>query len=127
MQGDELRIFDHELAFSHGLIIGWIPPWRMGGLKFMETKGNHIFLSRLRGRNIDFQPIRATWAGLSDAAIEGYKEALPAEWTGVAGAATSAIRLVREGASQSVVTFATIMFRSRGDSDLFSFIIPGPH
>ncbi|MCL2716898.1 MAG: hypothetical protein FWD68_20670 [Alphaproteobacteria bacterium] len=32
-----------------------------------------------------------------------------------------------QGASQSVVTFATIMFRSRGDSDLFSFIIPGPH
>ncbi|MCL2716495.1 MAG: DUF4339 domain-containing protein [Alphaproteobacteria bacterium] len=34
---------------------------------------------------------------------------------------------VTAGASQSVVTFATIMFRSRGDSDLFSFIIPGPH
>ena len=96
VRGDEYRIFDHELAFSHGLILGWIPPWHVGGLKSMETNGNHIFLSSLRGRNIDFGPIRAAWAGLSHAAIERYNEALPAQWTDVARPANSAIRLVRD-------------------------------
>lgn len=36
-------------------------------------------------------------------------------------------RRIPAGASQSVVTFATIMFRSRGDSDLFLFMNSWPH
>jgi len=27
VRGDEIRIIDHELAFSHGLVIGSVPPW----------------------------------------------------------------------------------------------------
>jgi hypothetical protein len=62
VRGDELRIFDHELAFSHGLVLGWTPPWVIGGLKPMETNGNHIFRAGLKGRSIDYGPIRAAWA-----------------------------------------------------------------
>lgn len=96
VRGDEMRIFDHELAFSHGLVIGWTPPWVLGGLKPMETNGNHIFRAGLKGRSIDFGPIRATWAGLSDDRIADYERALPAEWTNVASAAASATKLIRE-------------------------------
>lgn len=99
VRGDELRIFDHEMAFSHDLpIIGqpWTPPWLLGGLKSMETNGNHIFRAGLKGRTIDFGPIRAAWTGLSDAHIADYERALPAEWTDVASAAASATKLIRD-------------------------------
>jgi hypothetical protein len=94
VRGDELRIFDHELAFSHGLMLGWLPPWAVGGLKSMETNGNHIFRPGLKGRAIDYEPIRSAWAGLSDAKIADYEKALPAEWTNVASAAASATKLI---------------------------------
>lgn len=94
VRGDDVRIFDHELAFSHGLMIGWQPPWAIGGLKPMETNGNHIFRTGLKGRSIDYGPIRAAWAGLSDAQIADYERALPAEWADVAGAAASATKLI---------------------------------
>lgn len=99
VRGDDLRIFDHEMAFSHDLpIIGqkWAPPWVLGGLKSMETNGNHIFRTGLKGRSIDFGPIRASWAGLSDAQVADYEKALPAEWTDVAGAAATATKLIRD-------------------------------
>ncbi|MCO5131823.1 MAG: hypothetical protein M9932_14875 [Xanthobacteraceae bacterium] len=94
VRGDDLRIFDHELAFAHDLVIGWTPPWALGGLKPMETNGNHIFRAGLKGRAINFRPIRAAWAALSDAQIADYEKALPAEWTDVARAAASATKLI---------------------------------
>lgn len=96
VRGEELRIFDHEFAFAHGLMVGWRPPWVLGGLKWMETNGNHIFRAGLKGRAIDFDPIRDAWAGLSDDKIADYQEALPVEWADVAGAAASAADLIRE-------------------------------
>ncbi|MFT4129732.1 HipA family kinase [Labrys sp. (in: a-proteobacteria)] len=96
VRGDELRIFDHELAFSHGLIIGWQPPWSLGGLKSMETNGNHIFRAGLKGRIVDYAPIRAAWAALSDARIAGYETALPAEWINVEATAAAAIKLIKD-------------------------------
>jgi hypothetical protein len=95
VRGDELRIFDHELAFSHGLVIGWKAPWVLGGLKPLQTNGNHIFRTELKGRAIDYTQIRAAWSGLSDAKIADYQTVLPAEWTNVAGTAASALSLIR--------------------------------
>jgi len=96
IRGDSLRIFDHELAFSHGLMLGWKPPWALGGLKPLETNGNHIFRAGLKGRPIDLAAIRAAWAGLSDARIRAYEEALPPEWSGAAAAVASATKLIRD-------------------------------
>lgn len=95
VRGDDLRIFDHELAFSHEMIIAWVAPWRVGGLKSLETEGNHIFRMGLRSRAIDYDAIRRAWTGLSDGQIADYEGALPAEWPDVASAAASAIRLIR--------------------------------
>jgi len=96
VRGDDIRIFDHELAFTHGMIIGWQPPWKLGALKAMEAPGHHIFRTALRGREIDFQPIRHAWAGLSDARIESYAQQLPNEWAAGAAAAGTAVGLIKE-------------------------------
>jgi hypothetical protein len=96
VRGTQIRIFDHELAFTHGVVIGWKPPWALGGLKPLETPGFHIFRTGLVGREIDFGPIRSAWAGLSDARIAEYERVLPTEWTGVAAAAKAALTLIRD-------------------------------
>jgi hypothetical protein len=40
--------------------------------------------------------VRAAWAALPDAAVEGYGKALPAEWAGAAREAGQAIRMIKD-------------------------------
>lgn len=95
-RGNEFRIFDHELAFTHGLVIGWQAPWKLGGLRSMEAPGNHIFRAGLRGRDIDFGPIRHAWTGLSASRIASYAQQLPPEWGAAATAVDRAVALIGE-------------------------------
>jgi len=95
--GEHLRIIDHELAFAHRLIFtGWQPPWQLGGLQRLVNPGAHIFRDKLRRAALNFDPIRAAWAALSDGRIEGYASALPGEWSSAADDAASAIRLIKD-------------------------------
>lgn len=80
IRGEEIRVFDHELAFPP-LLIGVPKPWVLGALNFMETPGMHIFRDALRGREVDWEPIRGRWKGLSDGQIDDYEAALPGEWS----------------------------------------------
>jgi hypothetical protein len=96
VKGSQIRIFDHELAFTHSVVIGWKPPWTLGSLKPLETPGFHIFRAGLIGRAIDFGPIRAAWAGLLDSRITEYESVLPREWAGAAGAVKTALALIRD-------------------------------
>lgn len=95
VRGDELRIFDHELAFSHKLVIGWKPPWHIGGLKSFETNGNHIFREGLRGRSIDYTSIRSAWEKLTDNKIGDYENVLPVEWSDAKSSAVDAAQLIK--------------------------------
>jgi len=81
VRGDEIRIFDHELALSQGLMLGWLPPWQCGGLKVFQNAGFHIFKAALSRSTIDYQPIRNAWKGLADSMIEDYVRAIPTEWS----------------------------------------------
>jgi hypothetical protein len=101
VRGHELRIFDHELAFAHGLIIGWKPPWTLGGLNSLAIHGNHIFREGLRQRELDFAPIRDAWMDLSDARLAEYELAIPPEWPGGQVAAQSAVSLIK-GAREKI-------------------------
>jgi hypothetical protein len=94
--GEHLRIIDHELAFAHRLIIGWQPPWQLGGLQRLVNPGAHIFRDKLRRVAPNFDRIRAAWAALSDGRIDGYASALPAEWASAAPDAAAAIRLIKD-------------------------------
>lgn len=96
VRGDEFRIFDHELAFSHGMIVGWRPPWMAGGLNALETPGIHIFREGLRLKNIDFGSIREAWQGLSEEKMLAYESVLPPEWTGAEATVAAAISLIRD-------------------------------
>lgn len=56
VRGNAIRIFDHELAFTHGGTLGWIPPWQPGGLQHLAQPGFHIFRGKLNVENLDFAP-----------------------------------------------------------------------
>lgn len=96
VKGDEIRIIDHELAFFSGPIIGWKPPWVLGGLRSLEDPGHHIFREGLRGRAIDFEPIIASWSDLSDQRIREYQGAIPGEWATARSALDNAVRLISD-------------------------------
>lgn len=93
--GENLRIIDHELAFAHRLMIGWRPPWQLGGLQRFMTPGAHIFRDKLRQEVLSFDQIRAAWAALSDRRIEGYALTLPSEWAEAQADVADAISLIK--------------------------------
>jgi hypothetical protein len=96
VKGDELRIFDHELAFMTAGIIGWIPPWKLGGLNWVGVPGAHIFAGELKGRNVDYRPIKDRWGSLSDTRVAEYQTAIPGEWAGSDAAVQAACKLIRD-------------------------------
>lgn len=96
VRGDDLRIIDHELAFAHGLLIGWQPPWAVGGLTNLETPGRHIFVQELKGEQLDFGPIRARWNGLSDARLQEYERSIPPEWEAARADIDAALKLIAD-------------------------------
>lgn len=60
----------------------------------------HIFRDKLRGAALNFDPIQAAWAALSDGRIEGYASALPGEWASAAVDVAAAIRLIKDAREQ---------------------------
>lgn len=78
VSGDELRIFDHELAFPRGLI--GLKPWALGGMGSFTEHGRHIFRRELVARQIDHFVIRSKWAALRNEDIDAYGEAVPFGW-----------------------------------------------
>ncbi len=96
VRGERIRIFDHELAFGHRLMLKWQPPWAKGGLNWLETKGRHIFRPQLRRSMIDFDAIKAAWMTVTDDRLVAYEGGLPAEWSAAAARVQSAISLVRD-------------------------------
>lgn len=95
VRGDDFRIFDHELAFAHRLMLNWRPPWEADGLDWIARNRDHIFYGQLAGRDLDYEPIRQAWDRLSDAMIDDYRAALPAEWQDAIPTADAAIELIR--------------------------------
>lgn len=96
VKGSELRIFDHELAFMTAAIIGWTPPWKLGGLNWVSAPGSHIFFSGLRGRDIDYDLVKDRWVNLSDAVVADYQAAIPGEWAAADAAVQEALKLIRD-------------------------------
>ncbi|AQR74096.1 hypothetical protein BXU08_10920 [Sphingomonas sp. LM7] len=94
VRGEEIRIFDHELAFPP-MLIGVPRPWILGALNFMEQPGQHIFRDALKGREVDWNPILASWQGLSNAQFDDYEAVLPPEWEAARGAFRAAIDKIK--------------------------------
>lgn len=96
VQGDELRIIDHELAFMHRVILLWQAPWLLGGMKEFETPGRHIFVHELKGVPLDFGPIKSRWAALSDARLREYGGVIPPEWAAARADMDAALTLIAD-------------------------------
>jgi len=96
VRGDTFRIFDHELAFAHGLIVEWKPPWTPGSLQLLEQPGFHIFRRKLRGKNLDFLSVKESWMRIPDSRIDAYAAAIPPDWTQASADVASAIALIKD-------------------------------
>lgn len=96
VRGDAIRIFDHELAFTHGVILGWIPPWQPGGLQHLSQPGFHIFRGKLNAENLDFEPVKESWKRIADSRLSQYAASIPTEWANARPAVATALELVRD-------------------------------
>ena len=91
--GDRIWLIDHELAFpSTANILNWKAPWRPDGLGWMK---DHIFFGTLRGRCLDFGPLRELWSALSDRRLKEYRNAIPPEWSGALATVDEALDRIR--------------------------------
>lgn len=82
ISGDRFRLIDHDLAFPNSaLLIGWRPPWKAGGLGWIDRPDGHIFCQGLKKRDLDFGPLPGLWSGVSDARLLEYRAAIPPEWS----------------------------------------------
>lgn len=94
VRGNEIRLIDHELAFTHRQVLFWRSPWEVGSMSHLEAMDRHIFVEHLRNKRIDFGPIRDAWASLSDARLSEYEAALPPEWADAAVSVRDDIALI---------------------------------
>ena len=91
--GDRIRLIDHELAFlSTANILNWQAPWRPDGLRWMN---DHIFLSGLRGRSLDFGPLRELWCAIPEGRLQEYRNAIPPEWDAALASVDEALDRIR--------------------------------
>ena len=91
--GDRIRLIDHELAFlSTANILNWQAPWRPDGLQWMN---DHIFLPGLRGRSLDFGPLRELWCAIPDWRFQEYRNAIPPEWDAALASVDEALERIR--------------------------------
>ncbi len=84
-KGQELAIFDHELAFLMGATIGWRPPWERGAICFpkgIPPQNRHLFLEQLRGKPTDLSRLTGAFEAIADERIAEYRSVLPQQWIG---------------------------------------------
>jgi hypothetical protein len=82
VRGDELAIFDHDLAFSFlAGIIGGRQPWETGGLDFLASRPNrHVFFEGLQGTEPSFDRLVGAFESIDTARLSQYSNALPEQW-----------------------------------------------
>ena len=96
--GNCIRLIDHELGFpSKAVVIGWLPPWREGGLGWLDQDDQHIFCKGLKRRDLDASPLPEVWSGVSDARLREYRAAIPQEWSEALPAVDEALGRIRDG------------------------------
>ncbi|HEX5398003.1 MAG TPA: HipA family kinase [Verrucomicrobiae bacterium] len=86
-RSDRIGVYDHEQAFQFLTvhIFGGGPqkPWATkhqgNGFDFLKQ---HIFYTNLRGGRLNLGPFKEKLSALTDRKIQGYFDAVPAEWQG---------------------------------------------
>jgi hypothetical protein len=95
VKGDEFRIIDHELALFVRGLLPRSEPWREGYLSRLMEADRHVFAPRLRGADIDIQPVGAAWRELSDDDLADYEACLPEQWAEASDSVSAALNHLR--------------------------------
>lgn len=77
-KGDDLAIFDHEMAFS--FLYALVPdefPWEGKGMDFAM---NHVFYRGLKGQSISFERMQGALEAVDGVRISEYVDAVPSVW-----------------------------------------------
>jgi len=95
VRGDDLFIFDHELAFSFvmGLIGGPPAPWKGQGLEFCRQ---HVFYDALKGSSASWDRLTGALEAVSDRRLQEYVKALPAEWKAKSSAPEQIVEYLKQ-------------------------------
>ena len=95
-KGQEIAIYDHELAFIWEEVLFWKPPWEPGGLDNIAQPSKHVFFTAIKGQVIDFSRFVGAWEAISDARLAQYQAALPVQWNAAADTIGKVLGLVRK-------------------------------
>jgi hypothetical protein len=96
VKGEQLAIYDHELAFIWEGVLFWKPPWEAGGLDNMAQPERHVFFTAIKGQALDFSRLIGAWEAISDDRLAQYQAALPAEWNGSSDMIVKVLGFVRQ-------------------------------
>ncbi len=96
--GDNILIFDHEMAFSFlQAIFPSRTPWKLDGETYLQK---HVFYRRLKAKSIDLEAFTEKLSALSDTLLESLMTDIPDEWNNDSVPKISQhIRSIREHAS----------------------------
>lgn len=77
-RGDEIMVFDHEVAFSFLLdIFPSTEPWLLAEQTYLEQ---HVFFRQLKSQEIDLEEFTERLKNLSDQALDDMFADVPVEW-----------------------------------------------
>ena len=96
VKGEQVAIYDHELAFIWEGVLFWKPPWEAGGLDNIAQPDRHVFFTAIKRQVFDFSRLIGAWEAISDDRLAQYHAALPAEWNGASDMIVKVLGFVRE-------------------------------
>ena len=104
--GDDLRLCDHEQAFSflRG-VIGWRSAWSGQGLEFLR---NHVFYVQLKGQSSDWSRMMGALEAISDKRLKEYAAEVPVEWMKGNSAVSEILDYLQDARRNRAALFAAI-------------------
>jgi hypothetical protein len=89
-KGDELAIFDHEMAFSFLYAIRPDEyPWQGKGIDYAK---DHVFYGGLKGCTLQFDRMQGALEAIDDRRLEMYIKTVPGSWQNEGSNATNRIK-----------------------------------
>jgi len=106
-KGDDLVIYDHEMAFSFLYAIGQAQyPWDNTGMGFLR---DHLFFGGLKGRELSWERLQGALEAIDDRRLKMYAEAVPGSWRqGDKDATTRILEYIDQARDHSKLLFQKI-------------------
>jgi hypothetical protein len=106
--GEDLVLIDHELTFLFATLF-YKEPWVEGALEYCKGGTPHVFFSRIRGTNLNFERLLVALQTITPERCDQYIAALPPEWRAeFAGQIEKMINFIRVLSSNVPATITEI-------------------